>query len=315
MQIVFYLVLLVLLAVPLGYYLARVFNGERTALDPCLKPLEKTFYQLARVDPRKEMGWREYALSLLVFNALGLLAVYLIQRLQGFLPFNPQHLGAVPPALAFNTAVSFVTNTNWQAYAGERTMSYFTQMVALTVQNFLSAATGVAVALAFTRGLVRRETTLLGNFWVDLVRTILWVLLPLSLLLALVLVSQGVLQNLSPYVSIVTLEGGKQTLPMGPVASQEAIKLVGSNGGGFLGANSAHPYENPTPFTNLLEMLAIQLIPAALPITFGRLVGDRRQGIALLATMFLLFTLNLGIVYASEYYGNPLLRALGISAP
>lgn len=315
LQMGFYLVVLVLLAVPLGYYMARVFNGERTLLDPLLKPLEEIFYRLARVDAKKEMGWREYALSLLVFNFLGMLAVYLIQRFQGLLPFNPQHFGAVPQDLAFNTAASFTTNTNWQAYAGERTMSYFTQMAALTVQNFLSAATGIAVALALTRGLIRRETSFLGNFWVDLTRATLWVLLPLSLLLALALVSQGVIQNLSPYLKIATLEGEKQTLAMGPVASQEAIKLLGTNGGGFFGANSAHPYENPTPFTNLLEMLAIQIIPAALPITFGRLVGDRRQGIAILAAMLLLFVLGLSIVYTSEYYGNPLIKALGVSSP
>ncbi|HHW17600.1 MAG TPA: potassium-transporting ATPase subunit KdpA [Firmicutes bacterium] len=315
LQIGSYLALLLLLAVPLGYYMARVFSGESTLLDPILKPLEAAFYRLARVDPTKEMGWREYALSLLVFNFLGMLTVYLIQRLQGILPFNPEHFGAIPPDLAFNTAVSFVTNTNWQAYAGERTMSYFTQMAALTVQNFLSAATGIAVALALTRGFSRRETSFLGNFWVDITRTSLWVLLPFSLLLALVLVSQGVIQNLSPYLKITTLEGNKQILAMGPVASQEAIKLLGTNGGGFFNANSAHPYENPTSFTNLIEMLAIQIIPAALPITFGRLVGDRRQGLVILAAMFLLFILGLTIVYASEYYGNPLIKALGVSAP
>lgn len=315
LQIILYLVLLLFLAVPLGRYMARVCNGEKTLFDPLLKPLERLIYRLAGVSDSREMNWREYAAMLLVFNFLGMVAVYLIQRLQGVLPFNPQHFSAVPPVLAFNTAASFMTNTNWQAYSGESTMSYFTQMAALTVQNFLSAATGIAVVVALSRGLARQSAKTIGNFWVDLTRSILWVLLPLSLVFALVLVSQGVIQNLSPYLSVTTLEGGRQTLAMGPVASQEAIKLLGTNGGGFFNANSTHPFENPTPLTNLLEMLAILVIPAALTVTYGHMVGNRRQGLAILAAMLLLFVLALGAVYGSERYGNPTLRALGVSGP
>ncbi len=315
LQMAFYLLLLILLAIPLGFYMARVFNGESTFLDPIFRPLERLIYRLTGVDAGREMNWREYALMLVVFNILGMAAVYLIQRIQGILPFNPQHFGAVPPDLAFNTAASFMTNTNWQAYGGESTMSYFTQMTALTVQNFLSAATGIAVAVALTRGLARRTARTIGNFWVDLTRSILWVLLPLSLGLALILVSLGVIQNLNPYLTITTLEGGRQTLAMGPVASQEAIKLLGTNGGGFFNANSSHPFENPTPLTNLLEMLAILIIPAGLTITFGQMVGNHRQGLVILAAMLLLFVFALGVVYASEHYGNPQLGALGMRGP
>lgn len=315
LQMIMYLVLLLLLAVPLGRYMARVFSGDRTFLDPVLKPLEGLVYRLTGVNAGREMNWREYAAMLLLFNFLGMLVLYLLQRLQGWLPLNPQGFSAVSQDLAFNTAASFMTNTNWQAYSGESTMSYLTQMAGLTVQNFLSAATGIAVVVALIRGLARRTATTIGNFWVDLTRGTLWVLLPLALAWALVLVSQGVIQNLSPYLTVTTLEGGRQTLAMGPVASQEAIKLLGTNGGGFFGANSAHPFENPTPFTNLLEMLAIQIIPAAQVITFGEMAGDRRQGRTILAAMLILFVLALGVCYGSEYYGNPLIHSLGVSHP
>jgi len=314
-QLVLYLALLVLLAIPLGNYMARVFNLEKTNLDWLLYPAERLIYRLAGVDRRREMTWREYAATVLSFSFFGMLAVYVIQRLQGWLPLNPQGLGAVPRLLAFNTASSFVTNTNWQAYGGETTMSYLTQMAALTVQNFLSAATGVAVAIALTRGLARRTAKTIGNFWVDITRATLWVFLPLSLVLALVLVAQGVIQNFSPYLTVTTLEGGKQTVAMGPVASQEAIKLLGTNGGGFFNANSAHPFENPTPLTNLLEMLAILVIPAGLTITFGQMVGSRRQGLVILAAMLMLFVLAVGVTYGAENYGNPRLAALGLSGP
>ncbi|HHY93394.1 MAG TPA: potassium-transporting ATPase subunit A, partial [Firmicutes bacterium] len=314
-QLVLYLVLLVLLAIPLGNYMARVFKLEKTGLDWLLSPVERLIYRLAGVDERREMTWREYAVALLLFSFLGMLAVYVIQRLQGWLPFNPQGLGAVPRLLAFNTACSFMTNTNWQAYGGETTMSYLTQMAALTVQNFLSAATGIAVAIALTRGLARRAGRTIGNFWVDLTRSTLWVLLPLSVVFALVLASQGVIQNLSPYLTASTLEGGRQTVAMGPVASQEAIKLLGTNGGGFFNGNSAHPFENPTPLTNLLEMLAILVIPAGLTITFGQMVGSRRQGLAILVAMLMLFVLAVGVVYGAESCGNPQLAALGVSGP
>lgn len=310
-----FLAVLTVLAVPLGSYMARVFERQPTRLDPLLRPLERLIYRLAGVDEREEMDWKGYAVALLMFNAAGMGVLYLIQRLQGWLPLNPQGFGAVPPDLAFNTAASFVTNTNWQAYAGESTMSYFTQMAGLTVQNFVSGATGMAVAAALIRGLVRRNTQALGNFWVDLTRSVLWVLLPLSCLVALFLVSQGVIQNLHPYITVTTLEGARQTIAMGPVASQEAIKLLGTNGGGFFGANSAHPFENPNAYTNFVEMLSIILIPAALVFTFGSMTGARRQAWAIYGAMALLFVLGLGTLYAAERAGNPAVAAQGVAGP
>jgi K+-transporting ATPase ATPase A chain len=311
-----YLVSLLLLAYPLGQYMARLFTGERTWADTLLCPGEKLIYRVAGVDAKREMDWKQYALNLIAFNLLGIVAVFLIQLLQAALPFNPENLSAVDSwPLAFNTAVSFVTNTNWQAYAGENTMSYFTQMAALTVQNFLSAATGLAVAVAFIRGLSRKTTDTIGNFWVDLVRSVVWVLLPLSVVFTVILVHQGVIQNLSPYLTVETLEGSKQTLAMGPAASQEAIKMLGVNGGGFFNANSAHPFENPTPVSNFLQMLSIFLIPTAVVFMFGDLVRDRRQGYALLGAMLLLFSGMLAVTYASELAGNPIVQALGLSGP
>jgi K+-transporting ATPase ATPase A chain len=304
-----------LLAWPLGGYMARVYQGEKTSLDKIARPVESLIYRLMRVDPAQGMGWREYATSLLIFNFLGLLLLFILQLAQGHLPFNPQHFKALAPDLAFNTAASFITNTNWQAYAGESTMSYLTQMAGLAVQNFLSAATGMAVAVALIRGLVRRQGRDLGNFWVDLTRSVLWILLPVSIVLALVFVSQGAIQSLSPYLNAHTLAGLQQTLARGPVASQEAIKMLGTNGGGFFNANSAHPFENPTPLTNLLQMLAMFLIPAGLVFTYGKMAGDRRQGRVILAAMLLLFLLSLSVLYGSEVAGNPQLHALGLSAP
>jgi len=315
LQMLIYVVILIVLAVPVGHYIAKVFSREKTFFDPLLSPIEEFFYKIARINPNKEMTWKEYAFSLTIFNVCGIALLYILQRLQGILPLNPQHLKAVRPDLAFNTAVSFVTNTNWQSYIGEKQLSYFTQMVGLTVQNFLSAGTGMAVALALVRGFIRRETQYIGNFWVDLIRTILWLLLPLSFVLAIVLVSQGVIQNFSPYLKITTLEGKTQILPMGPVASQEAIKLLGTNGGGFFGANSAHPFENPSPITNFIEMLAIQIIPAAMPIAFGRFIKDKKESIVILSVMLGLFILDTSIIYLSEYYGNPIIHQLGISKP
>ncbi|MBM7583318.1 K+-transporting ATPase ATPase A chain [Caldicoprobacter guelmensis] len=312
-QVVVYVVFLVVLTIPLGVYMKRVFNGEHTFMDFIMRPIEKVVYRFTGVDEREEMDWKKYALSLLTFNLIGIVVLFFIQILQGYLPFNPQGFSAVKPDVAFNTAVSFVTNTNWQAYGGESTMSYFTQMVGLTVQNFVSAATGMAVAIALIRGIVRQKATTIGNFWVDLTRSVLWVLLPLSLVLAIVLVSQGVIQNLSPYKTIKTLEGADQTLPMGPVASQEAIKVLGTNGGGFFNANSAHPFENPTPFSNFLEMLAIFLIPSGLTYMFGKMVNDARQGWAIFEAMLLLFLMMFGILYASERAGNPIIANMGIS--
>jgi K+-transporting ATPase ATPase A chain len=311
-----YLAVLLLLAFPLGKYMARLFMGERTWADALLSPLEKAIYRLTGVDASREMDWKQYAVNLLAFNLLGIAAVFLIQVLQEWLPFNPESLpGVAGWQLAFNTAVSFVTNTNWQAYAGENTMSYFTQMTALTVQNFLSAATGLAVAVAFIRGLSRKTTDSIGNFWFDLVRSVVWVLLPISIVFSLALVQQGAIQNLSPYLTIETLEGGKQTLAMGPTASQEAIKMLGVNGGGFFNANSAHPFENPTPISNFLQMLSIFLIPTAVVFMFGDFVRDKRQGYAVLGAMLLLFVGMLALTYTSELAGNPIVQELGVGGP
>lgn len=303
------------LAWPLGLYMARVFTGGKTFLDPVLRPVERLLYRITGIAPEQEMDWKQYTGALLAFNALGLILLFMLQRLQGILPFNPQGFSAVPGSLAFNTATSFVTNTNWQAYSGENSLSYFTQMAGLTVQNFLSAATGIAVAIALIRGLVLKSVRQIGNFWVDLTRAIVWVLLPLALVLALVLSSQGVIQNLHRSVAVQTLDGGAQILAMGPVASQEAIKELGTNGGGFFNANSAHPFENPSPLTNSLEIMAILLIPAALTFTFGRLAGDKRQGNVILGAMLILFLISLSVCYWSEMRGNPKIAALGVNHP
>lgn len=319
-QILLYLVVLILLVRPLGTYMARVYQGERTLLDRLLGPVERLIYRLAGVDPAQEMDWKVYALALLVFNLFGLLAVYLLQRVQQFLPLNPQGMAAVSPDSAFNTAVSFASNTNWQGYGGETTMSYLTQMLGPTVQNFVSAAAGMAVLVAFIRGLARHTAQTLGNFWVDLTRSTLYILLPFSIILALALVSQGVVQTFAPYQAAMlvqpTLDASgnavaEQTLALGPAAAQIAIKQLGTNGGGFFNANSAHPFENPTPLSNFLEMLSIILIPAALCYTFGVMVGDTRQGWALLAVMTVLLVVAIGGAYAAEAAGNPRLAALG----
>lgn len=299
----------------LGSYIARVFRGERTFMDPLARSVERLLYRVAGIDPEQEMDWKHYAVALLVFNLLGLIVLFILQRIQEFLPLNPKHFGAVPGALAFNTAASFVTNTNWQAYSGESTMSYLTQMAGMTVQNFLSAATGLAVAIALIRGLTRKTARSIGNFWADLTRSVVWVLIPLSLVLALLLTSQGVIQNFHHYTTVQTLEGITQTLAIGPVASQEAIKELGTNGGGFFGANSAHPFENPNPFTNLLEIVSLLLIPAALTFTYGRMVGDKRQGKVLLGAMLVIFLVTLGVCYFSEAAGNPQIAALGVQQP
>ncbi len=327
-QIGVYLALLLLLVRPLGAYMARVYQGQRTWLDWLWRPMERLLYRAAGLDPAKEMNWQTYAGALLLFNGLGFLIVYLLQRFQGRLPLNPQHLGAVAPDLAFNTAVSFTTNTNWQSYSGEVTLSYLTQMLGLGVQNFVSAATGMAVLVALARGLARRPAPdalpaqgEIGNFWVDLTRTTLYILLPLALGLALVLVSQGVVQTFQPYPTALLLEPTQTTsgepvshqlLAVGPAASQIAIKQLGTNGGGFFGTNSAHPFENPTPLTNLLEMLAILAIPAALCYTFGRLVNDTRQGWALLMAMTAIFVVLLGVAVWAELQPNPALTPLGL---
>ena len=314
-QMALFIGLLLLPAIFLGRYMARIYQGEPTVAAPLIRPLEKLVYRLTGVSPDKEMNWWEYFLSLMIFNLLGIVFLFLLQIVQSIMPLNPQGLDSLRPDLALNTAVSFVTNTNWQAYGGETTMSYFTQMAGLTVQNFLSAATGMAVVIALIRGLTRRTAKTVGNFWVDLTRSVLYILLPLSILVAVLLVSQGVIQNLSPYLTVNTLEGTRQTLAMGPASSQEAIKMLGTNGGGFFNANSAHPFENPTPFTNLVEMLSILVIPAGLTVTFGKMTGDTRQGWVILGAMLTLFVLMLGICYTGEAIGNPQVAALGIEAP
>lgn len=311
-----YFVVLLVLACPLGRYMADIFSDRPVWCDRIFSPLEHAIYRFAGVDAAVEMSWRSYAKALVTFNVIGMAAVYAIEVGQGFLPFNPEQMPGVEPwHLAFNTAVSFMTNTNWQDYGGESTMSYFTQMTALAVQNFLSAATGLAVAVAFIRGLVRKNTHEIGNFWSDMVRGTVRILLPLSILLTLIFVQQGTLQTLSSYVKVQTLEDTQQTLAMGPVASQEAIKLLGTNGGGFFNVNSAHPFENPTPLTNFLQALSIFLIPTALLFAYGRMVRDKRQGYAVLGAMLLLFTIMLGSLYAAESYGNPALTAAGVGAP
>jgi K+-transporting ATPase ATPase A chain len=315
-QIALFFLVVLALTKPLGAYMHRVFEGERQPLPRVLGPLERLLYRLSGVDPKREQGWKGYAAAILVFSALGVLVTYAIQRLQHVLPLNPQGLGPVAPDLAFNTAVSFTTNTNWQNYGGESTMSYLTQMAGLAWHNFTSAAAGIGVALALARGLTRHvppgAPRTLGNFWVDLIRSIVYVLLPISVLGALVLVAFGVPQTFSAYREITTLEGVKQVVALGPVASQEVIKELGTNGGGFFNANSAHPFENPTPFTNLLEMVLIFCIPAALTYTYGKMARDTRQGWAIFAAMTVLFLAGVGVAYRSEAGTNPALASLAV---
>ncbi|MEW6272028.1 MAG: potassium-transporting ATPase subunit KdpA [Thermodesulfobacteriota bacterium] len=323
LQCLVYLGVLLALAKPLGDFVARVYEGEPTFLHPVLGPVERALYRVSGVDPAEGMTWKTYAAAMMAFNVLGLVVLYLLQRLQGVLPLNPQGFAGVGADSAFNTATSFATNTNWQGYGGETTMSDLTQMLGLTVQNFVSAATGMAVLVALVRGLRQRSMALLGSFWVDLVRGTLYVLLPLSLVLALALVSQGVVQSVSAYRTATLVEAtgdasgepvAEQVLPMGPAASQIAIKQLGTNGGGFFNVNSAHPFENPTPLSDFLEGLAILLLPVALCRTFGRMVGDARQGWAILAAMTLLFVPLLVLCLQAEQAGNPRLAALGVDA-
>ena len=321
LQISVFFAVLLLLAKPLGDFMARVYEGERTFLDPVLRPVEHIVYRLSGVRSDESMTWKAYAIAMLVFNFAGFVVVYALQRLQGNLPLNPQAFGAVSVDSAFNTAASFASNTNWQGYVGEATMSYFTQMVGLTVQNFASAATGMAVLVALIRGLRARNARTVGNFWVDLTRGTLYILLPLSIVLALAQTSQGVVQNFSAYKTVELVQAtedsdGKavteQTLPMGPASSQIAIKQLGTNGGGFFNANSAHPFENPTPLSNFLEVVAILLLPVALCCTFGRMVGDPRQGWAVLTAMTAIFVVLLALCLWADSQGNPRIASLGI---
>ena len=321
LQIIVYLIILVLLVKPLGLFMAKVYQGERTFLSPVISPIERLTYRLSGVNTEEEMDWKKYSVSMLLFSLVGFIFLYLLQRMQGYLPLNPTGMGAVSPDSSLNTAVSFITNTNWQGYGGETTMSYLTQMVGLTVQNFVSAAAGMAILIAFIRGFTRHNTHNLGNFWVDMTRSTLYILLPLSILVAILLVSQGVVQTFSPSISAkliqpsVTDSGGSiitQTISIGPAASQIAIKQLGTNGGGFFNANSAHPFENPTPISNFIEMLSILLIPAALCYTFGKLVGDTRQGWAILTAMLILMIVFIGVTYMAESAGNPKLAVMGV---
>jgi K+-transporting ATPase ATPase A chain len=299
---------------PLGSYIARVFAGERTFLHPVLRWLEVLTYKVSGVREDVEQRWTQYTASVLAFSIFGFVILYVLQRVQAYLPLNPQNFGTpvVPPDGAFNTAVSFLTNTNWQGYSGESTMSYLVQMAGLTVQNFVSAAAGLAIAIAVVRGFARKESKTIGNFWTDLTRGTVYVLLPISIVAALFLCSQGVIQNLKPYTTVTTIEGAKQTIAQGPVASQEAIKELGTNGGGFFNANAAHPFENPTPLTNFVEMFLLLVIPAALTYTFGKMVGDTRQGWAIFAAFTIMFLGGVFVCYGFEQAGNPMLAKLGV---
>jgi potassium-transporting ATPase potassium-binding subunit len=314
LQIALFFGIILICTKPLGAYMAKVFEGQRTFLHPALRWLEVLTYKAAGVREDVEQRWTQYTAALLSFSIFGFLLAYLLQRAQAYLPFNPQNFGTpvMSPDLAFNTAVSFLTNTNWQSYSGESTLSYFVQMAALAVQNFVSAAAGLAIAIAVVRGFARHEMRTIGNFWVDLTRGTVYVLLPLSVAGALFLCSQGVIQNLKPYTNVTTVEGAKQTIAQGPVASQEAIKELGTNGGGFFAANSAHPFENPNPITNLFEMWLILVIPAALTYTFGKMVGDTRQGWAIFAAFTIMFLAGVFVCYGFEQQGNPILAKLGI---
>lgn len=311
-QVFAYFALLIFCTPLLGRYMATVYSGGQTIMSFALAPMERVVYRLGGVRAEQEQNWRQYTLALVSFNLLGFVFLFLLQLLQGYLPLNPANLPGLDPALAFNAATSFMTNTNWQSYAGETTMSQSTQMLGLAVQNFTSAATGMAVLIALTRGLARKSIATIGNFWVDLVRSVLYILLPLSLILALLLVSQGVVQNFSSPVTATTLTGETQLLPQGPAASQIAIKQLGTNGGGFFNANSAHPYENPTPLSNFLQMFAILIIPAALTYTYGQLVGSSRQGWVIFAAMLTLLLAGLAIMLVAEYAENPVFGVTGV---
>jgi K+-transporting ATPase ATPase A chain len=321
LQLIFYIVVLIALAKPLGSFMAKVYQGQRTFLDPVLGPVERFVYRLSGVKPDEDMNWKTYAIAAMLFNVLGLIVVYLLQRLQGVLPLNPQGLGAVTPDSSWNTATSFATNTNWQGYGGEVTMSYLSQMLGLTVQNFVSAATGMAVLIALIRGLVRHTGKGIGNFWADLTRTTLYILIPLSIVVALAIVSQGVVQTFSPYKTVTLLQPTtdangntvtEQVLAVGPAASQIAIKQLGTNGGGFFNVNSSHPFENATPFSNFVEMLSILVISGALCYTFGVMVGDTRQGWAVLAVMTIIMVGFLSLAVWAEQKGNPAFTAMGV---
>ncbi len=311
-QFLLYFAAILLVTKPLGIFITKVFTNERTFLTPVLGPIERLIYRICRINPEQEMKWTLYSGAMLMFTVVSMVVLYGILRAQQMLPFNPAGIPAVAPDLAFNTAASFATNTNWQSYAGESTMSYFTQMAGLAFHNFASAAMGIAIAVAVVRGLTRSSAQTLGNFWADIVRCSLYILLPLSIIGCLIFLSQGVIQNMSSYVTVTTLEGAKQVIPMGPVASQEAIKQIGTNGGGFFNANSSHPFENPTAISNFFQMFFIFLIPASLTYFCGRMVKDQKQGWAIFAAMSVLFVASFFVTYGAEQSGNPILTSAGI---
>ncbi|MBO0756999.1 MAG: potassium-transporting ATPase subunit A, partial [Bradyrhizobiaceae bacterium] len=311
-QIAIYAAIIAAITVPLGGYMTRVFAGERTFLSPVLGPVEQLFYRVCGVDPDREQNWVVYAVGMLLFNLFACLSLYVLMRVQAWLPFNPQAFGGVAPDLALNTTVSFTTNTNWQNYGGESTLSYLVQMAGMTVHNFVSAATGIAIAVALIRAFVRKSAQTIGNFWVDMTRSALYVLLPISVVGALFLIFQGMPQNLNPYVEATTLEGAKQTIAQGPVASQVVIKMLGTNGGGFFNANAAHPYENPSALSNLFQIVLIFSIGAALTNVFGRMVGNQKQGWALFGAMGILFLAGVTVAYWAESAGNPAFAPAGV---
>jgi len=312
--IIFIPLVVIIAAIPLGEYMARIFGGGKTILSPIVGPAERFLYKIFYIDENEEMSWPTYALSLVMFNIVGIVVLLIIQFIQGWLPLDPQKFDSVRWDTALNTAISFGTNTNWQSYSGEQTMSYLTQMLGLTVHNFTSAAIGIAAVNAVMRGFIRKSSAMIGNFWTDLTRSILYILLPLAIIWSLILVSQGVVQTISPLIQTQTLDGGRQVVAVGPVASQEAVKVLGTNGGGFFNANSAHPFENPTPLTDFMEVMGLLLIAAALPFTFGAMLKNRKQGFAIFAAMMILYLAGLGLFAWSEMHGNPLLARAGVTS-
>jgi potassium-transporting ATPase potassium-binding subunit len=311
--IMLFLLILTITAIPIGKYMSKVLTGKKTFMTPVIRPLEKFIYRICFIDEDQEMTWKRYAYALLIFNIIGITFLFVLQLVQNFLPLNPAQMSGVRWDTAINTAISFATNTNWQSYAGESTMSYLTQMLGMTVQNFLSASVGIAALLALIRGFTRQNSATIGNFWVDITRTALYILLPLAVVFALILASQGVVQTVGPYVTAHTLEGVNQTIALGPVASQEAIKMLGSNGGGFFNANSAHPFENPNGLTNILETFAILLIPISIVFAFGYIIRNFRQGLAIFAAMMILLVGGLGVAYYAESQSNPIIQKLGVT--
>jgi K+-transporting ATPase ATPase A chain len=311
--IILFLIIVTITAIPVGKYMANVLTGRKTFISPVIRPIEKFIYRIASIDENQEMSWKRYAYALIIFNIIGITFLFILQLIQNFLPLNPAQIAGVRWDTALNTAISFATNTNWQSYAGETTMSYLTQMLGMTVQNFLSASVGIAALLVLIRGFTRQNSDTIGNFWVDITRTILYILLPLAIIFALIFASQGVVATIGPYVTAHTISGVNQTIALGPVASQEAIKMLGSNGGGFFNANSAHPFENPNGFTNILETFLILLIPISVVFAFGYIIKNFRQGLAIFAAMMILLVAGIGVAYYAESQPNPIIEKLGVS--